>query len=427
MDKDSEKTKVSPTSACLKLENEASYTKDFALLMTSFLMKIVGLWLTKNKEEERTRQLTLMYTVVAILFGVWVQFRDFYYSWPNFGDCAYTACNILCLIMVLLKLSVVFIHKKEFIELLVYTHKNFWHTNYSYNELLLLQNCRKISIVCISLINVCAQGTVFGYVLTPIVENIGRNHSDRVLPFRMWLDLPLSVTPYYEILFVLQVLSLYHVGICYICFDNLLCLINLHAATQFRILQYRLLYLGETIEKQPNEYAIKETLPSNYLKNYHTVFKCCVREHQDRINYCQRLNNIFTYIVLGHIVVFSLLLCLVGFQVLMANSPPTRRLIFVFHIVGSSSQLLLFTYSCDTLIRESTNIGTAVYSGPWTHLTMDKIGKLLRKDLTMIILRSSKPCCLTASGFFPVSLETCTKVLSTAMSYFTLMRQSFTN
>lgn len=121
-------------------------------------------------------------------------------------------------------------------------------------------------------------------------------------------------------LMFIQVLSLYHVGICYICFDNLLCLINLHAATQFRILQYRLLYLGETIEKQPNEYAIKETLPSNYLKNYHTVFKCCVREHQDRINYCQRLNNIFTYIVLGHIVVFSLLLCLVGFQVLMVST-----------------------------------------------------------------------------------------------------------
>lgn len=85
MDKDSKGTKVSPTSACSKVENEASYTKDFALLMTSFLMKIVGLWLTNNKEEERTRQLTLMYTVVAILFGVWVQFRDFYYSWPNFG------------------------------------------------------------------------------------------------------------------------------------------------------------------------------------------------------------------------------------------------------------------------------------------------------------------------------------------------------
>lgn len=59
--------------------------KDFALLMTAFLMKIVGLWLAESKEEQRRRHLTLIYTVVAILFGVWVQFRDFYYSWPNFG------------------------------------------------------------------------------------------------------------------------------------------------------------------------------------------------------------------------------------------------------------------------------------------------------------------------------------------------------
>lgn len=59
--------------------------KDFALSMTAFLMKIVGLWLAKNKQEQRKRHLTLMYTVIAILFGVWVQFRDFYYSWPNFG------------------------------------------------------------------------------------------------------------------------------------------------------------------------------------------------------------------------------------------------------------------------------------------------------------------------------------------------------
>lgn len=59
--------------------------KDFALSMTAFLMKIVGLWLAKNEQEQRKRRLTLMYTVIAILFGVWVQFRDFYYSWPNFG------------------------------------------------------------------------------------------------------------------------------------------------------------------------------------------------------------------------------------------------------------------------------------------------------------------------------------------------------
>lgn len=44
--------------------------------------------------------------------------------------------------------------------------------------------------------------------------NIGRNKSDRVLPFKMWIDLPLSETPYYEIMFVVQV-SLFKVTFKY--------------------------------------------------------------------------------------------------------------------------------------------------------------------------------------------------------------------
>ncbi|XP_043512093.1 odorant receptor Or2-like [Frieseomelitta varia] len=416
MKKKLKETEIRTASAYTRLVNESSYTKDFALLTTATLMKLVGLWLAKNAKEQRTRRLTFIYTSIAILIGVWLQFRDFYYMWPDFNECAYTACNILCMVMVLLKLSIIFIHRKELLELLEYTHENFWHTNYNYDELLLLQSCRKISVVCLSLINFCAQGTAFSYVLTPIIENIGKNYSERVFPFRVWLDLPLTEPPYFEMVFTLQVFSLCHITISYVCFDNLLCLMNLHAATQFRILQYRLTNLGQSGKQQSNK---------NYFKNCYAVFKQCIEEHKNRINYCQKLNYIFTNIVLGHVLVFSLLMCLVGFQVLMANSSSTRRMIFVFHITGSLSQLLLFTYSCDALIEESTNVGTAIYSGPWIHLPMDRVGKMLRKDLRMMIMRSRKPCCLTASGFFPVSLETYTKVLSTAMSYFTLMRQSY--
>ena len=35
--------------------------------------------------------------------------------------------------------------------------------------------------------------------------NIGKNKSDRILPFKMWVNFPLSVTPYYEIMFAIQV------------------------------------------------------------------------------------------------------------------------------------------------------------------------------------------------------------------------------
>lgn len=100
---------------------------------------------------------------------IFLEKRKYTMSILFFKNCAYTACNILCLIMVLLKLFVLFVHRKEFIDLLVYTHEHFWHTNYTYNELLLVEKCKRICMLCITLINVCAQGTIVSYVLTPIV------------------------------------------------------------------------------------------------------------------------------------------------------------------------------------------------------------------------------------------------------------------
>lgn len=112
--------------------------------------------------------------------------------------------------------------------------------------------------------------------------------------------------------------------------------------------------------------------------------------------------------------------------------------------MGILSQLLMSTFCSDGLIRESVNVGQAAFSGPWYIFSMNKVGRALRQDVLMIIIRSRKSCCLTAGGFFPVSLETCTavntqlsksttcnkiqrfafQVLSTAMSYFTLLRHS---
>lgn len=42
--------------------------------------------------------------------------------------------------------------------------------------------------------------------------NRGKNESDRILPFNMWLELPLSITPYFEVMFVVQV-SIYSIDL----------------------------------------------------------------------------------------------------------------------------------------------------------------------------------------------------------------------
>ena len=93
-----------------------------------------------------------------------------------------------------------------------------------------------------------------------------------------------------------------------------------------------------------------------------------------------------------------------------ADVPPTTRLIFVFTVTGSFIHVVFFTYTCHGLIEESTKVCFATYSGWWTILPMTETGKMIRKDVNIMMMKSIRPCYLSAGGFFPVSLETSTAV-----------------
>ncbi|XP_078032775.1 uncharacterized protein LOC144467733 [Augochlora pura] len=391
-------------------------SRDLSIDVTCALMKSVGIWLATNQAEQKRRNLALMYTTNTIIVITIVAMRDIYFSWGNVSDCIFVTCNILYLAIVLFKIAVLYTNKTEFFELVRYTQKHFWHWDYDADETLIQNECRKMCRFFIIIITFCCLGVCNGYMVTPLIENIGKNETQKILPFNMWLDYPVGRSPCYETLFTMQMLCVYHVGICYICFDNFLCLLNLQIATQFRILQHRLHSLTSIVEAVADN---EESL----ARVYHEKLAMCVRRHQELIEYCKHLENIFTKIILGQMLFLSLVLCLVGYQLFLLDTPPSRTIALVINLCGTQTQLLMYTYTCDGIIRQSLNVSKTALSGPWPILPMNRVGRLLRKSVLLMILRSNQHCCLTASGFFQVSLETYTSVLSTAMSYFTLLRQ----
>lgn len=100
-----------------------------------------------------------------------------------------------------------------------------------------------------------------------------------------------------------------------------------------------------------------------------------------------------------------------------ADTSTTTRLIFGLHITVCLCQLLMFTYSCDCIIRESLSVATAANRGPWPMVPMTTSGRMMKKDLMLVIMRSGIPCCLTGKGFFVVSLETYTSVSRTGIYF----------
>lgn len=87
---------------------------------------------------------------------------------------------------------------------------------------------------------------------------------------------------------------------------------NIHTAGQFRILQHRLI-------KVYQENDIRYYYNINQLQAVYDRFKELVMQHQMLIKYSQDLNHVFTFITLGQVLIFSILICLVGYEIFIVS------------------------------------------------------------------------------------------------------------
>ncbi|XP_026674950.1 uncharacterized protein LOC108631825 isoform X2 [Ceratina calcarata] len=325
--------------------------KDISISITSAFLKLCGLWMAASPSEQRARDVMFVYTVGSIFFAVYLQSSNIYLAWGDLHASLYAVCTFITVLMPLVKIFVLFAHRKNLFRLIIHMQRKFLQVDYddSY-ERLIFNNWKRLCAFFICVFTFCTQATSFSYIAKPLIVNIGKNESERILPWDMLIGLPLSTTPYYEVTYLIQ--------------------------------------------------------------------------HQTLIAYCETVNEVFSLIAFVQVLLFSLLICLDSYQVVMANAAFATRLVFLFHIVTCMSQLFMFTFSCDCIVQESASIKSAVYSGPWTGLPMTTSGKSCRRDVMFVINRSQVPCRLSGNGFFIVSLETFTRVLSTAFSYFTLLRHN---
>lgn len=114
---------------------------------------------------------------------------------------------------------------------------------------------------------------------------------------------------------ILQISALIHCGVCFCCFDNLLGLLNLHTAGQFKILQHRL----ETILDSFEQASTVGSLDEKQRQGIYEKIKKCVMLHHELIWYSEKMEQIFMYTTLCQLLVSGIMLCVAGFQVFLVS------------------------------------------------------------------------------------------------------------
>ncbi|TGZ55718.1 Odorant receptor Or2 [Temnothorax longispinosus] len=200
---------------------------------------------------------------------------------------------------------------------------------------------------------------------------------------------------------ILQLSALVHCGVCFCCFDNLLGLLNLHTAGQFKILQHQLGTILDRVERVGTVRSFDE----KQRQGVYEKIKECVVVHHELIWYSEKMEQIFMYTTLCQLLVSGVMLCVAGFQVFLARGTLVRRLIFIAHTNGCFYQLFVVTLTANDLMDESRAVGDAAYNANWQVLSHEEDRKI-RRAILMIMMRSARACSISAGGFFPVSLET---------------------
>ncbi|XP_050746520.1 odorant receptor 13a isoform X2 [Drosophila biarmipes] len=158
--------------------------------------------------------------------------------------------------------------------------------------------------------------------------------------------------------------------------------------------------------------------------------KRIVQKHNNIIRFAKRLEDFFNPILLANLMISSVLICMVGFQIITGKNMFIGDYVkFIIYISSALSQLYILCDNGDALIKQSTVTAQVIYECQWEG--SDRIesykpsSKRVRNHLGFMILCSQQPVRITAFKFSTLSLQSFTAILSTSISYFTLLRSVY--
>ncbi|XP_068972016.1 odorant receptor 13a-like [Bombus flavifrons] len=304
---------------------------------------------------------------------------------------------------------IIILYRMKDIRILSEEIRNDWLHSTEENRRLFRENA-KIGerVVFIAAFTLYSGGFCYRTIL-PLTRSsivLPNNITIRILPSPTYLPfINEQITPYYEIIFALQVLS----GFCiYTVFSGaigIMMMICLHTCGLIRILMDKLVDL--TDKSNTSEEIIQEKITN--IVEYH-------RKIKKFLSNGQQLSEYISFLELFN---GAGIVCLIGYAVIVEwENLNTVTIVVCFTL------LTTFTFTCYTicsigqlLFDESNNLAQTCVTLDWYRLPM----KQARYVILMMIM-SNDPIKLTAVKVMDVSLSTFSDIMKASMGYLNMLR-----
>ncbi|XP_071625475.1 uncharacterized protein [Temnothorax longispinosus] len=141
--------------------------------------------------------------------------------------------------------------------------------------------------------------------------------------------------------------------------------------------------------------------------------------HHYLIEHVELLEDTISFVLLVQMLFSSILICLMGFELILALKHHDVVMITKTTTALSSFLLQLFFYSFvgDYLQYQMEEVAYSIFSCNWYNLPSK-----LMKNVLFVIVRSQQPVQLLAGRFFAVNIKTYMTILKSSLSYLSVLR-----
>ncbi|XP_072760025.1 uncharacterized protein [Anoplolepis gracilipes] len=148
-------------------------------------------------------------------------------------------------------------------------------------------------------------------------------------------------------------------------------------------------------------------------------FNVLIQRNSYLIKMAKELVDVISFVLLMQLFLSSILLCIMGFQFILAlKMNDIVKMGKSLIVLGTFlTQITVYSFVGDYLKSQMEEIGLFVYQSTWYDLPAK-----LTKNLIFVIMRAQSPVKLQAGNFIAVNLATYMSILKTSISYLSVLR-----
>ncbi|CAL1679065.1 unnamed protein product [Lasius platythorax] len=232
------------------------------------------------------------------------------------------------------------------------------------------------------------------------------------LPYRIWMPYNCNKSPIFWIISIQQIISVLFAAFISVGTETLVFGLFLQTCAQFEIFESRLRKLLANKTTKCLGYSSassdnKRLIISEYIHHHLSIYK-----------YAKTVNIIFNQVLFVQFFCSILVLC-TSVYYLSVHITESESATLIIYTFGMFVQIYIYCWSGNEVILRSQTVGDAVYHMDWPLLSVSE-----KKDLLMIMIRSTIPIKFTSSFFITLSLQSYSSILKTSYSVFNLLQQS---